>query len=67
MKKIFLLLAILMGIVGVLDTKAQSTYYMYSHEEGSNEFIDNLRNAPFSIIDKLGNSFHCREYVKRIC
>ena len=26
MKKIFLLLAILMGIVGVLDTKAQSTY-----------------------------------------
>ena len=34
MKKIFLLLAILMGIVGVLDTKAQSTYYMYLMRKG---------------------------------
>ena len=57
MKKIFLLLAILMGIVGVLDTKAQSTYYMYSHEEGSNEFIDNLRNAPLASSTNWGIRF----------
>lgn len=57
MKKIFLLLAILMGIVGVLDTKAQSTYYMYSHGEGSNEFIDNLRNAPLASSTNWGIRF----------
>lgn len=58
MKKILLLLAILMGTVGVLDTQAQSTYYMYSHGAGNGEFIDNLRNAPLASSTTWGIRFN---------
>lgn len=48
MKKIFVLLVILTGVVGGLNIQAQSKYYMYSNGGGEGEYIDNLRNTPLA-------------------
>lgn len=58
MKKIFLLLVILTGVVGGLNIQAQSKYYMYSNGGGEGEYIDNLRNAPLAIPALWGIRFN---------
>jgi hypothetical protein len=58
MKKIFVLLVILTGVVGDLNIQAQSKYYMYSNGGGEGEYIDNLRNAPLAIPALWGIRFN---------